>query len=775
MEQAHPNRLDNLRTLRYANVDMAFATAFLTLTTGVFLVGFIKSLGGSDLWIGVLTALPSLVGILQIPGAIWGRSFPSFKRFVWPGGMLWRVLFLPLVILPLLPLPDAAKLTVLTVCIAVASAAVVVVNPVYNDWLAEMVPTNSRGAFFARRNAIAAGVGATVGIVGAIMLDRFRATGREAEGFTFLFGLATVCGIVSYAAFLKMRDIPRPHPVKQNVWEGVRAIKVPFADRGFRRVLIFLSCFIFAQAFAGNLFGAFAIETLKLEFKWFQMAAVMHALGNVLSSRMWGFLSDKFGNKPVLFLSGLFLSITPIPWLLCTPGNDTFNITLLLVSHVFMGAIWSAVGLCQFNLMLATADERDRANYIGATMAVQAIVGGISPLVGAALMSVFRGTVDSPETAYKLIFGTTMALRFGAVFLLLRVREEGSQQVGAAFRQLVAVRPGGVVAMRNLTRSADAETRRQAIEEVGSQQFSLAADEIIKALHDPQPRIRREAAVALARLGDPRGTEALLHQLAEHPDLVEEETLEALGDLGDPSAVASLAKYLHSPSSIMRRAAARALGRVGSSEAIPMLREAARVPGDLDLRRAALQALRVLGATEAAEEFADALFDPHPSVRIAAAEAVADLNLRECAPNLRQAMEYFEDEASSELAYALGAVGSPDDAPRILHEAQRSVSIITRRRCLLGLAALHGVEAEVYRLLLVEGMPRDQAISTTLTPFLARNPEVRTALERYSRGDEHGAVVALREAFPSLPLAPLIESQVDEVFTVAAALVAAPR
>ena len=37
-----PNRLEAIRTLRYANLDAAFATAFATLVSGTFLVGFIK-------------------------------------------------------------------------------------------------------------------------------------------------------------------------------------------------------------------------------------------------------------------------------------------------------------------------------------------------------------------------------------------------------------------------------------------------------------------------------------------------------------------------------------------------------------------------------------------------------------------------------------------------------------------------------------------------------------------------------------------------------------
>jgi len=43
-----PSRLQSLRSLRIANLDGAFATALLSLTSGAFLVGYVKQLGASD-------------------------------------------------------------------------------------------------------------------------------------------------------------------------------------------------------------------------------------------------------------------------------------------------------------------------------------------------------------------------------------------------------------------------------------------------------------------------------------------------------------------------------------------------------------------------------------------------------------------------------------------------------------------------------------------------------------------------------------------------------
>lgn len=763
---AQPNRLENLRSLRVSNADVAFATAFGTLVGGAFLVGFIQKLGGSDVMIGLLSGIPSLVGILQIPGAIVGRASSSYKRFVTPGGAFWRIGYIPFVFLPFMPAPAGVKLALLIACVLFASITTTFVGPIYNEWIAELVPAESRGVLFARRNAIATAVGAFIGIVGAWILDAYQKRGQQDLGFTLVYGFGLVCAAVSMYFYLQMQDIPRANPIRQTLRDGIRAIGNPFGDRNFRRVLILLGVGVFGQQFAGNLFPAYALESLKLDFRVVQGTAVAMAIGNVLSARFWGFLADKYGNKPVLIMVAALLALNPVAWLATIPGHSAYNSILLLSTHVLMGVFWCGINLCQFNIILATAKPEDRANYIGAGMTITAVIGGISPILGGILMASLRHSFD-PVIAYKIIFGASLVFRVVAVFFIFPVEEFGSSRLTAALSDLRRVTPGGIRAMRSLSRSADAESREAAIQDVGEENARLAADEVLKALHDPQPRVRRQAANAIARLEDPRATAELIHQIEEHPDLLEEEIIAALGTLGDPAAIPALLQTLRSPRSLLRRAAAHALGSISdrSDAVVSALASAVRDPEDVDLRRAALQALRVLEAIETADVIRGAAHDPHPSVRIAAAEAIAELEIRTAAPDLRISLATFNDEASSEIAYALGAVGELSDIPMILNEAVESRSMITRRRCLLGIARILDVESSAYRLMLREGVQRDTRLQQLLQPSFRRHPRLREALAAYSSGDEPGALRILGEVWPN----PLFDgTPVEEAFLVGA-------
>jgi HEAT repeat protein len=765
------NRLQNLRSLKLANADGAFATAFGTLVTGTFLVGFIKLLHGGDLWIGLLSAVPSLLGILQIPGAIWGRGFRSYKRYITPGGALWRFFYIPFVALPLLPIDANLKLVILALCVGIASASVLLIQPIYTELLSEMVPENSRGWFFGRRNAIVTAVGACVGIVGGMVLDRYQKADQEALGLSVLFGCGVCFAAISFGCYMSMRDLQREKPLRQSLRKSIAAIQTPFADRDFRRVLVFLAMFFVGQAFAGNLYSAYALESLKLSFTVIQLTGVMQAVGIVLAASLWGFVADKYGNKPTLILAGLGIATNPIAWLLTIPGNDARNIPILLTGHVIMGFFWGGVGICQFNLLLATSKPEDRANYIGAGLALQSVFAGIAPLIGASLMATLRTTMD-PVFAYKWVFVVALLLRVVAIFFIIPVREEGSAKVGRTLRDLRRVTPRGFRTMRTLARSSDTAERAVALEMVADQRLSLASDEVIRSLADPSPQIRRQAAYTLAKLGDPHSVVHLLEHIEEHPDLVEEETIEALGSLGSPTAVPVLIEYLESPRSLLRRAAARALGRLGSEHAIEALIKSAAEIDDPDLQRASIQALRLIGAREAAQVISDALYSPHPSVRIAAAEAVAEIGLKSALPYVRQSLSYYQDEAASEVAYALSAIGGADQIPRILEVAKASNTSLARRRCLLGIARLLGIEAASYKLFLKSGMARDTAIVEVLGPIVKRSRRVKAALERYASGDEGGAVELLGQATNDPVVKELAAQPIRDMFLVLAPYVA---
>jgi len=763
--------LEVLRTLRAGITDVAFATAFATLVSGTFLIGFVQYLGGGDLWVGLVSGLPAVAGLLQIVGGAWGRSYAGYRAFVLPGGTAWRALHLPLIALPLLPWPDEVRLLILVASITIASASNQIVGPVYNDWVAELLPANQRGAYVGQRTLVATIVGVLVGLAGGLLLDYFESTNQEGNGYSLLFGLGVLCAAISLYYFCRMRDLPRPNPAPSHLRETLRSMVVPLRDVSFRKILWFVVVFVIGQTLAGGLFVAFGREILKLDFTLLMLLNVSAAVGTTLTVKFWGFVADRYGNKPIITLLTLVVMLTPLMWVVCEPGQPVRNAAILLVGHVFVGIGWNGIGLALLNLYVNSAQEGQRSSYLGMAAAIQAVLGGLAPIVGGILMATVRGPLGA-ENGYKAIFILVAVIRAVSLIPLAAVHEPGAKSFRRTLSQLRRFSPQGARALRHLTGTSTAEKRVEAIQTVGSTGFGLATDELAAALRDPNPRLRREAAHALARIGDESAAKALQSAILEQPVLADEDLLEALGECQNAGSAEVLIPYLRDPRSTLRRTAARALGRLGDRAAVPALLEAAQEAGDSDLRRSALQALRSLEAPEAEPAAADALFDPHPAVRTAAGELVASLQMYGLADQLRQSLEWFEPETASEVAYALGTVGDLTDIPRILQVAEKSLSDTTRRRALLGIGRLLGVENEVYRIMLSPEFTRISALQSDLRAALRRESALREALNLYGDGNEAKAVARLAKFFPHLPLGDLAANPVAETFLIAAFLVA---
>jgi HEAT repeat protein len=86
---------------------------------------------------------------------------------------------------------------------------------------------------------------------------------------------------------------------------------------------------------------------------------------------------------------------------------------------------------------------------------------------------------------------------------------------------------------------------------------------LVPLLSDPDVDVRREAATALARQGDPQALEPLLACLDDPDSFLRITAARALGELGDPGAIPGLNGALEDPAQLVVGEAARALQRLG--------------------------------------------------------------------------------------------------------------------------------------------------------------------------------------------------------------------
>ena len=100
------------------------------------------------------------------------------------------------------------------------------------------------------------------------------------------------------------------------------------------------------------------IEDLKMSFT--QMSLYTQITSNittVLVISRWGRLIDRYGNKPILQLAAVLITLSPLPWFFATPALTIF----VMMSNVISGSSWPVNDVCQQNLYLAHSPRVHRS------------------------------------------------------------------------------------------------------------------------------------------------------------------------------------------------------------------------------------------------------------------------------------------------------------------------------------------------------------------------------------------------------------------------------
>lgn len=100
---------------------------------------------------------------------------------------------------------------------------------------------------------------------------------------------------------------------------------------------------------------------------------------------------------------------------------------------------------------------------------------------------------------------------------------------------------------------------------------SIALPALEQTLDDPHQTVRRRAAWALGKIGDPAAVPALIAALRDPQGEVRFETARSLGYIGVAAAVPALITALRDPDNRTRGCAIWALGEIGDPSAVPGL------------------------------------------------------------------------------------------------------------------------------------------------------------------------------------------------------------
>jgi len=147
---------------------------------------------------------------------------------------------------------------------------------------------------------------------------------------------------------------------------------------------------------------------------------------------------------------------------------------------------------------------------------------------------------------------------------------------------------------------------------------------LIHALNDDSENVRREAVLALERIGDVRATEPLIQKLQDPDKTIQEEAITALGRIQDKKAVPVLIQTLNNKFIGIRWRAAEALGKIGDQRATEPLIQKLQ-DHDQTIQEEAITALGRIQDKKAVPALIQTLTNPSTSIRSRAIEALGKI------------------------------------------------------------------------------------------------------------------------------------------------------
>ena len=388
-----------------------------------FLGTFGIYLGGSSLQIGLLATTPPLIGALsQLFGVyLYRKNIPRKKIIVTTAAMQGIVWFF-LAILALFFHDSPSAISILIGLSILHYATGNTGGPAWNSLIGDIVPSEIRGKYFGFRNQRSGWITVISMLMAGSVLSAFRFKHAEFFGFMGLFLIACFARLSS-ATWLNKYHEPGYTIQKEShftLWDFIR--RMPRSN--FAKFVFFFAGMNGAAAISTPYFALYMLRDLHLSYMQFSVVTAVQLLTQYIFMQNWGKISDEFGNRRILAVCSIAISLSSGIWLVSS------HFWWLVMIQIYSGIFWAGFNLSAANFLFDAVTPQKRAQCAAYMSLINAVFVCIGAGIGGLLIThlpdgflISRG-FDTPPSVYFKVFALSSIIRLSIVFgLLKRFRE----------------------------------------------------------------------------------------------------------------------------------------------------------------------------------------------------------------------------------------------------------------------------------------------------------------------------------------------------------------
>ncbi len=375
-----------------------------SLTTGVFLTGFLLLLGASNLTVGLLMSAGSWTLLMSLLSSFLVERVRHRKRLLVGVLLLFRLFTTLPVFLPAL-LGFGRNTATLAAVMIITGYAINTINttdlPVF---MMDSIPTEGRESFVYTRMMYIRAANTVISLGAGSMLDLL---GRQYNGFILIFSLALAAGILEVALLSRIRgeSVMRTGRITGSAFR--KRLFEPFSNIRYRNFLVFTLGFFFFHFATASYIPLYQFKYLQLSYLTITLYNTAIFILMILLTRVWSRFERKLGQRRVLVWSASLMAVDFILYGFLTPQTLWILPASVLVAGVGGAGFWACILPYRYNLMPAEGKSIYEA-WNGTLFAVAGLTGA---LAGGKL----QGALPAIETG-MLTFSPFQIIFLGAGF-----------------------------------------------------------------------------------------------------------------------------------------------------------------------------------------------------------------------------------------------------------------------------------------------------------------------------------------------------------------------
>ena len=434
--------------------------ALATIQIMGYLAAYALALGANNLQVGIVSAVPFMSLVVQLPAILLIERFRVRKAIGLPAWVLAQLLIIPVAAVPFfVDVPSSLAVTTVIFLLAFRGLFAPLWITAWMSWMHDLVPQRLLGGYYGRRLAASTMVLAVLGLGASFFINWWEGqapSGQEAFGYSFFFiAGALTLGLIGPAMVARAKE-PLMPAVQESKRSPLDTLMEPLRDRNFSQLLRFLWVWGVASNIAIPFFIVYMLTDLELGLTLVISLVVLGNVTHVLFVRVWGPMADRVGSKTVMSLSASLFLLVFLGWIFVAhTEKHFFTMPLLIILNAFVGIARGGVMLTVNTLALKIAPENKATAFLGVAGIAAYASMGIGPIIGGFLADYFANktlrldftwisqaeAVEIPAlqlVGFDFVFIIAFIFSLLSLNLLVTLREDGELPRDVALAELLA-------------------------------------------------------------------------------------------------------------------------------------------------------------------------------------------------------------------------------------------------------------------------------------------------------------------------------------------------